>query len=422
MITDTTKTEEALLGAVILEGNLFPQAQANIDESFFYNAKLAKIWGLCRETYERAKTLDLILLIEQAKAKGVLAQIGGELYLSALMNCGLPHHLRAYINEIKKGYYYREQLKAAEHFKKDADAEKLLKSFSDAQREISILQNSNALPVSEVAFRFLDEMEHPLDIIKTGFPSIDRGSAPARGDLFVLGAREQVGKSVVCINLIKKFLKDGRKVLVYTTEMSAEQYFRRQVALYTEVPYVALKFHKTDMTQNSKIMDFLKTFTEEYKDKLIFSTISHPTSADVRAEIERVKPDIVVLDNLSGAKLPKGYDNKTDRIAEYADDLKDALIEHNCLGVLVVHLNRDSLKTQAEPETANIKDCSHLEEIASQVLLLWVDKGTTNEISDFKKIYWKLAKDRDGFGGRGAFLLNRKTLNVAEEGAENEIN
>ena len=192
--------------------------------------------------------------------------------------------------------------------------------------------------------------------------------------------------------------------------------------MYTEVPYVALKFHKTDMTQNSKIMDFLKSFSEEYKDKLIFSTISHPTSADVRAEIERVKPDIVVLDNLSGAKLPKGYDNKTDRIAEYADDLKDALIEHNCLGVLVVHLNRDSLKTQAEPETANIKDCSHLEEIASQVLLLWVDKGSTNEISDFKKIYWKLAKDRDGFGGRGAFLLNRKTLNVAEEGAENEIN
>lgn len=414
MITDTTKTEEALLGAVILEGNLFPQAQANIDESFFYNAKLAKIWGLCRDTHERAKALDLVLLVEQAKGSGVLAQIGGELYLSALLNCGIPSHLRYYINEIKKGYYYREQLKAAERFKKDADAEKLIKSFGDAQREISILQNSTALTVEEVAHQFCDEIDHPLDIIKTGFASIDRGSAPAKGDLFVLAAREQVGKSVVCINLIRKFLDDGRKVLVYTTEMSAEQYFRRQVAMYTDIPYVALKFHKFKDGQIHIIMEFLSKFTEDFKEKLIFSSISHPTSADIRAEIERVKPDIVVLDNLSGAKLPKGYDNKTDRIAEYADDLKDALIEHNCLGVLVCHLNRDSLKSQTEPETANIKDCSHLEEIASQVLLLWVDKNA--EITEHKKIYWKLAKDRDGFGGRGAFLLNRQNLRVEEEG------
>jgi replicative DNA helicase len=419
MNTNTTKSEEALLGAVILEGNLFPQAQANIDERYFSNGKLAKIWELCRETYDQAKALDLILLVQEAKNRGMLAQFGGELYLSALLNCGLPGHLRYYIAEIKKGYFYRQQLKAAEKFKQDSDAEKLLKAFNEAQREISILQNSKALPIAEVAHRFLDEIEHPLDIIKTGFSSIDRGSAPAKGDLFVLAAREQVGKSVVCINLIKKFLEDGRKVLVYTTEMSPEQYFRRQVALYTDVPYVALKFHKfSELGDFHKIMQFLSNFTEKYKDKLIFSTISHPTSADIRAEIERVKPDIMVLDNLSGAKLPKGYDNKTDRIAEYADDIKDALIEHNCLGVLVCHLNRDSLKAQAEPETSNIKDCSHLEEIASQVLLLWVDKGSTNDISDYKKIYWKLAKDRDGFGGRGAFMLNRKNLAVCEEGEE----
>ncbi len=422
MITDTTSTEEALLGCLILQGDLWKQASTSIDESYFSNARLKKIFQLCKQTFERTNTLDLILLVQEAKEQKCLVEIGGEVYLSKILSNGYSNHIRHYIAEIKKGFYCRQQLKAIEYFKQDGDAEELLKKVGVAQREISVLENSSALPIMEVAQRFLYEMDHPLDIIKTGFSSIDRGSAPARGDLFVLAAREQVGKSVVCINLIKKFLEDGRKCLVYTTEMSAEQYFRRQVAMYTKIPYVALKFHKTERDQFRVIMDFLRTFTEECKDKLVFSSISHPTSADIRAEMERVKPDVVILDNLSGAKLPKGYDNKTDRIAEYADDLKDALIEYNALGVLVCHLNRDSLKAQAEPETANIKDCSHLEEIASQVLLLWVDKGSTNDISDFKKIYWKLAKDRDGFGGRGAFSLNRKNLRVVEEGDEDETN
>lgn len=420
MILDTTGHEEALLGTLLVYGDLFKQTAANLDESYFSNAKLKIIWKLCKSAYERTKALDLVLLVEEAKAQKKLTEIGAEAYLAKL--AGLAYtkdHLRFYMAEIKKGFFAREQIKAVETFKKDNDTESLLKKVSAAQREISILENSSVMPVNEVAERFIYEMDHPLDIIKTGFSSIDRGSAPARGDLFVLAAREQVGKSVVCINLLRKFLEDGRKCLVYTTEMSPEQYFRRQVAMYSKVPYVQLKFHKVDLDDFRKIMNFLGDFTEKYKEKLIFSTISHPTSADIRAEMERVKPDIVVLDNLSGAKLPKGFDNKTDRIAEYADDLKDALIEHNALGVLVCHLNRDSLKTQTEPETSNIKDCSHLEEIASQVLLLWVDKGSADDVSAFKKIYWKLAKDRDGFGGRGAFMLNRKNLMVVEEGFEN---
>lgn len=421
MILDTTGHEEALIGTLITYGDLFEQAKANIDESYFYNVKLKTIWKLCESTYERTKALDLVLLVEEAKIQKKLAEIGAEAYLSKIMDLGYNKgHLRYYICEIKKGFYYREQLKAVEKFKKDNDAENLLKKVGSSQREISILENSTALELKDVICSFLDEMENPLDIIKTGFASIDRGSAPARGDLFVLAAREQVGKSVVCINLIKKFLEEGRKCLVYTTEMSPEQYFKRQVAIYTKIPYVSLKFHKTDITQLGEIVDFVKKFCYEQEEKLIFSSISHPTSADIRAEMERVKPDVVILDNLSGAKLPKGYENKTDRIAEYADDLKDALIEHNALGVLVCHLNRDSLKANSEPETSNIKDCSHLEEIASQVLLLWVDKGSAGDVSDFKRIYWKLAKDRDGFGGRGSFMLNRKNLLVVEEGYENE--
>lgn len=423
MITDTTGHEEALLGTIITFGNLFAQAKANIDESYFSNAKLKIIWKLCESTFERTRALDLILLVEEAKSQRKLTEIGAEAYLSKIMGLGYAkEHLRYYIAEIKKGFYFREQIKAADKFKKDNDTESLLREVSAAQKEISILENSTALELKDVIGSFLDEMEHPLDIIKTGFSSIDRGSAPARGDLFVLAAREQVGKSVVCINLLKKFLEDGRKCLVYTTEMSPEQYFKRQVALYTKVPYVGLKFHKTDITQIGVIIDFVKSFAEDYKEKLVFSSIAHPTSADIRAEMQRVKPDIVILDNLSGAKLPRGYENKTDRIAEYADDLKDALIEHNALGVLVCHLNRDSLKVNTEPETSNIKDCSHLEEIASQVLLLWVDKDANNDIKNFKRINWKLAKDRDGFGGRGTFMLNRLNLRVVEEGYENETN
>ena len=51
MITDTTSTEEALLGCLILQGDLWKQASTSIDESYFSNARLKKIFQLCKQTF-----------------------------------------------------------------------------------------------------------------------------------------------------------------------------------------------------------------------------------------------------------------------------------------------------------------------------------------------------------------------------------
>lgn len=411
---DTTELEKAFLGDILVFKELLPEAIAKVKPEEFCNEKLKRVYEFMIETFKQYNAFDITLFVQWLKNHGKMREIGHEGYLSDLAQKGLLTLFTAYIKGIKINALKRKQLQLVKLFEKDKDSQKLIDETSSLQTDIDILEKENGADLQKVSLDLIEEQERMPDIISTGFNGIDTNSAPARGDIMVIGAREQVGKSLLCINLIKHFLEQGQKVLIYTTEMKPEQYLKRQVSLYVQIPYKDLKYHTLSRENFSKVYKFLQDFSQKYKEQLIFSTVSHPNIDVIRQEMEAQRPDILIIDNLSGINFPYGNENKTDKIGRFANDLKDLILKHNCLGILVAHLNRESQATKSEPETRHIKDCSHLEEIASQVLLLWTEQK--EDLSSAKKeIKWKLAKDRDGMGGRGSLFLNRFNLRITED-------
>ena len=89
-------------------------------------------------------------------------------------------------------------------------------------------------------------------------------------------------------------------------------------------------------------------------------------------------------------------------------------MENNCLGIVVFHINRQADElNKGEPNLYNPKDSSKIEELANKVLVLWCDEDS-DSTSSTKLIHWKYAKDREGFGGCGNFILDKSNLTITE--------
>lgn len=413
-ITPAAASEKALLGCMMLDADCCRRALEYMRPKFFASERNRKIFKLLGRVYEENKTADLVLLVDAAKKAGVLESLGAEAYLADLPSAGvIPAHWRHYADQIQRAFWRGEQRLAAARFKEDGDADKLVRCVGEAESELRRICGSDVKTLQDQVIEFLNELESPRDLIETGYAGIDRGSAPVRSDVFVVAARPQAGKSLLVLNMMRTFLKNGLKVLVCTTEMTAAQFIRRQMALEMGISYNAMKYKALTQDKHRQLAAFAAKFAFDHKDLLFYCDLPSPSAADIRLEMERCKPDIVVIDNLKGVTLPAGRnENKTDRIELFLKEFKAMLLQYNALGLLVCHLRRerDGAKNK-EPELSDIKDSSSVEEMASQVLMLWEEDDS---LSDRKKLKWKLAKDRDGIGAEGDFLLNRTNLEIVE--------
>jgi replicative DNA helicase len=229
------------------------------------------------------------------------------------------------------------------------------------------------------------------------------------GDLVVVAARPGVGKSIFAANILNSFLEQGYKCLVYTTEMTPEQYMLRQVCIFRKLWYFG--FRNGYATDEDKVhLDEATTdFTEKYKNLLVYSRIQRPSSADVQREIDEHKPNIVILDNLSSVKLTSKAQNKTEKIGEFLEEVKETIVDKKLLCILVCHINRTAEQEgDGEPILSNLKDSSKIEELANKVIIMWPAEPTPIEMV----VNWKYSKDRDGLGGFGRFFINKNFLTM----------
>jgi replicative DNA helicase len=423
MNTDRLFCERAVLAALMLGEAEGVAALDELEEKHFTKSAHKKIFTACAAALAQSRAVDAVLCAEKLKSQGWLVECGGEKYLSELLatQSNTPH-TAYYCGEIKKAYHKDLQLKAAEAFPRDGDAEELISRISSAAREIDAIENNHGLTLKEIAAQAINSFDNPAAQIKIGYKFLDDKTPAEPGDLIVIGGQTSTGKSLLNINLIKSMAEVApeRKFLVYTTEMTPLHFFKRQIALYTSVPYWVIKKRNFNLEQISKINKFCGEFSALNNERIFYSSNLAPSLEDITAEIKRVKPVAVFLDNLSGVSLPTRHNNKTDNIGDFVRGLKRVCMDNGAIAFLTCHLRKDArLKPSDEPELWHLKDSSSIEETGTLVMLIWGKlKESPDELSRPKEINYKIAKDRDGqggAGGAGTLYLNRNTLEITED-------
>lgn len=414
--------EKQLIGCMLLDSEI-AKSIASAGVEFIYSKN-----NIIRDSIfscVKNEVIDTMSVIEDIKRKGSILEVGGEKYiLDCINDVSIKSNWKNLYKRVKINNLLDKQrlecLKVVDEIDENK-LNKIIHNVKELQDKIDDIKSPQRT-LADITYDFKKKLESTPDIIPTGYPSIDK-TTMSKGDFVILAARPSVGKSLLVINLMRNWLIDNRKVSIFTTEMNDTQFFERQMAIESQIPYWRIRTNKLKPEEVELLKKDMDKYLEIYSDKVFFSDSFMPTVEDVELELSRHHPDILVLDNLSGGKLGNRTQNQAYLVQDYAMKLKQLALKYNCLMIVVAHLNREAEDNQnGEPESRNLRDSGSLEQIANKVIVMW--KNTTEEQEDRKFINWKFTKDRDGFGGNGMFILDTKILQIADcyQGDDNILN
>ena len=204
------EAEKSFLGCLMLDKNAIVKVVDFMGYKDLYRPVHQEIYRACQELFEKNEPIDLLSVANRLKEKGVLEEIGGNAYLTELIN-SVPtaSHILSYAKIIQRKRILRELIDggsevAALGYDENEDPEVLLdqaekRIFSIAQYGLS----QNFLPIKaslSEAFERIDRLSKHKEGMRgtpTGFTMLDNMLAGMqKSDLIVLASRPSMGKCI----------------------------------------------------------------------------------------------------------------------------------------------------------------------------------------------------------------------------------
>ena len=206
----------------------------------------------------------------------------------------------------------------------------------------------------------------------TGFNDLDAVlSGVEKGNLITIGARPAMGKTAFMTSILYNFLKQDKKCLLFSLEMSISRYLKRLIAQVGEIELYSLN--------NNEFLDDRKK--EEIKTALdIISSFDLSIFDDtykldeICKKIETEKPEYVFIDYLQLLEIPHKK-QRSEAITNIMLDLKQIAKENNCIIFISSQLSR-ALETRYDkrPMLSDLRESGDIENISDVVLLIYRDE------------------------------------------------
>lgn len=286
------------------------------------------------------------------------------------------------------------------------------KAVEFLQQEIPKLANItplNSFDLVEKSPIRLQEYENMLDhqddyFINTGFPEFDSIMGGfKKEDLVILLARPNQGKSWIVDKFALEAWKQGKRVGIYSGEMSKTDVGYRLDTLDSHISNTCLqRGNKAVHGAYKDYIDFLQKqnipiFVTTQKD---FN--GRPTTAKLQAFIEKEKLDILFVDQLYSVQPTT---KSRDRRLQFEEIMQESLDITMRLGVPIVYTcqaNRKVVGEEAEkdklPRIEHIAESDSIGQIATRVISMCQYEGN---------LLLKMAKNRNlALGDKVAYLWN----------------
>ena len=125
----STEAEMAVLGAMLIEKEVIENVTEILQPKHFYSDKHAKVFEAILDLRTRNLPVDVVTLSEELKKSGRLEELGGQRYLTDLMEkVSTSAHTQAYAQIVKEKSLLRELIRVSTNI--------VEKSFDGAEDEI----------------------------------------------------------------------------------------------------------------------------------------------------------------------------------------------------------------------------------------------------------------------------------------------
>lgn len=435
--TSDIKTEKAILGLAIVHNDLINNLMEKIKSEDFQDLRNALVFNAITQINMDHDSIDFNMVNNQLELMGKLSDIGGETYVMELTD---PTYFRAnydsYLEIVKEKSMRRKLLKFGDDVLNKVStsqekSEELIANFSTQLFNLSEYDNKEGLvrlsDTIEEAFNYMTEMaSNQSDItgITTGFRDIDRQlSGFQNSDFLLLAARPSVGKTALGINMGLNAALVGKKVAVFSLEMSRRQIFQRILSIITRVELqdiISGNIKKEDWPLLYKSISKFQEL-DMYIDDTASISITELRAKSKRMKIEKGL-DLIVIDYLQLMTADMGRnDNRQQEISNISRGLKALAKELNIPVLALSQLSRKSEeRSNKRPMLSDLRESGAIEQDADVVMMLYREDYYDEDSEEQNIIEVITAKHRNGPTGTNKLYFKKENTSFHDFGKEDE--
>lgn len=383
------EAEQALLGAILLEGSLWQAVAEIVQASHFADPLHGRLFEMLGRMVERGQVVSAFTLKTYAESDEGLKAAGGSSYIARLAtasvhasdalsaarvvrDCAMRRRLITVLNDAMPSAYDEGH---------EASPAELIETIERGLYEVAEGRAEGEfqpLRVAMTAAMKSAEAAHGkpggMTGVSTGLADVDELLCGLqRSDLIVLAARPGMGKSALASNI---GFYAARQVPVgfFSLEMSSEQLANRIVAEQAGVNSKFLREGKLTGSQMDRVievasqLEHLPFFTDE--------TPAH-TVASIRSRARRLKRQhglgLVIVDYLQLMNATgRRNDNRVQEVSEITRGLKTLAKELDVPVLALSQLSREVEKrADKRPQLADLRDSGSIEQDADVVMFIY---------------------------------------------------
>lgn len=417
------EAEEAVLGAVLINPDVFVELSEFLSADDFFIHRLRFIWQAFEKLSARRLPIDFLTVCETLEKMGQLEEVGGPAFITRLLNATpTTLHADAYGHLVREASIRRNMLQAANKIATLAYDQNLeLPAATEgavAALESAVLRETGGNLVSleqalNLAYDEIDKLSRTPELPGTpsGLLDLDAklGNFQA-GALYVLAARPGQGKTSLLLTAARNAAKLGKRVAIFSLEMPTLRLTNRLLAQESGMDVQLFdtgKIGEGDWPRLTSALEKLEHLPIYLDDTPAI------TPLQLKAKLRRLhlsagKLDLVILDYLQLMRAGIKTENRTQEVGHISRSLKALSKELNVPILAAAQLNRDVEKrASSRPQLSDLRESGDIEADADVVLFLHQpDPQPTAELQPTEIV---IAKHRNGPTGAVPSLFRKST-------------
>jgi len=401
----STEAERAVLGAVLLDNQVFDQAAELLVSEDFYLESHRRIFDTIASLAGASRAIDILTLREELTRRADLDAIGGVSYIASLVD-GVPRiaNIEHYARIVKEKSVLRKLVHSANDilnrsFSDEEDPGVLLEEAEKAIFQIGQDRSRTGFaPLQELlssAYRHVESLSERKGMvtgIATGFTQLDQMMSGLQdSDLIIIAARPGLGKTSLALNIAQYVTVQQQRVAgVFSLEMSSQQLALRLLCSEARVDSHKMRsgfLSKQDWTLMAGALSRLS------QAQLFIDDTPGISLLEMRSKARRLASeqglDLLIVDYLqlmSGeVSGRRRHENRQQEISNISRSLKALAKELNVPLIAISQLSRapEQRRGNHEPQLSDLRESGSIEQDADVVLFI------------FRESFYKKEEDLD---------------------------
>jgi len=387
----SVEAEQAVLAGVFLNPGVMHSIVDMLRKDDFYLPAHQILYDAFLELYRKSTPIDIVTVSEHLKARALLEQAGGAVFLAELTEAVVSGANAAHYAVIVRDKGLQRQLIVAcsgiisNCYDASRDVDSLLDEseqsiFAVSQRTTGATFSSTKDLTAKVFERLtkLSKSHEVVTGVPTGYSRLDQLTAGLQpSDLIIVAARPSMGKTAFALNMaMNAAVDDNIPVCVFSLEMSMEQLMMRMLAARAHVD--ASRLRRPASLNDEDWAHLMKAADDLSRAPLFIDDTPALSTLELSARTRRIKSErgigLVVVDYLQLMRTNRRTDSRELEISDISRSLKALAKEMDIPVVALSQLNRKvEERADKRPMLSDLRESGAIEQDADVILFIYRD-------------------------------------------------